>query len=436
MNVSMVNGIAELIRRSPSPYHVPAVIRGMLLQSGFSEKKETEVWSLAPGGSYFTVRNGSSILSFRMPEKEIRAFYIIASHGDSPTFQIKPDPETESEGLIRLNVEKYGGMLCSTWFDRPLGIAGRILFRDGDAVRETLIAPDKDLLMIPSLAIHMRRGEEKNASGDGINVQKEMLPVFAQESAEGDGHAFLRLIASEAGCRREDLLGTDISLVCRSRASVWGENGEFFSSPKLDDLACCYTSLDGFLRAAPREHVCLVHAVFNNEEVGSRTRQGAESTFLADVIGRIAECAGMSHQERCAAIAGSMMVSADNAHAVHPNYPEKADPVCRPRLNGGIVLKYHAGQKYTTDAVSAACFRMICDRHGIPYQTFVNRSDMQGGSTLGNIANTQVSLSTVDIGLPQLAMHSAYETCGTADLSAMADFAAWFYQEELPEIRS
>ena len=428
MKESMVSGIAEMIKRSPSVYHTAEVIREMLLRNSFTELSEAKPWNLKCGGSYFTVRNGSSVISFRLPEEKPKAFLIIASHSDSPTFKIKPDPETEAEGYVRLNIEKYGGMLCSTWFDRPLSFAGRVFFRDGDVIREKRIAPDRDLLMIPSLAIHMNREANK---GMEIHVQKEMLPLFAQFSQKG---SFAELVASEAGCKVEDLLGEDLFLVCRQPVSVWGLNREFFSAPRLDNLSCCYTTLDGFLRVSPRKDVCIINAVFDNEEVGSQTRQGAGSTFLLDVIERIARDLAMSRDERYAAVSSGMMISTDNAHAVHPNFPEKADPNCRPKLNGGIVLKFHAGQKYTTDALSAAYFRVICDRHGLPYQIFVNHSDARGGSTLGNIANTQVSICTADIGLPQLAMHSAYETMGTHDLEAMAEFAEWFYQEKLPEV--
>ena len=440
--------VLDFIRRSPSCFHVVENLKNELLEHDYEELREEQGWDLKPGGRYFVTRNGSSILSFRLPELSeggIKSAHIIASHSDSPTFKVKPSPEICVNGNeIKLNIEKYGGMLCSTWFDRPLSVAGRVLVLvpgekgESPAVRieQRLVDLDRDLVMIPSLAIHMNRD-----ANDGMkyNVQKDMLPLFSQN---GDKEGFRKLIADAAGVREEKgekILGEDLFLVNRMMQSVWGAEREFISSPKLDDLECCYCSFLGFLDSGMEtgcgEGILSMHCVFDNEETGSRSKQGAESTFLKDTLDRIMDGLGLGREDYHRILANSFMVSADNAHAVHPNFPDKADPVLRPRMNHGIVIKNHANQLYTTDRVSEAIFRCLCETHGIPCQGFVNRSDMRGGSTLGNISNTQVSMNTVDIGLAQLAMHSSYETAGARDPQYLSMFSKYFYEERLPEIR-
>lgn len=461
--------VLDFIRRSPSCFHVVENLKNELLEHDYEELREEQSWNLKPGGRYFVTRNGSSILSFRLPalsEGEIRSAHIIASHSDSPTFKVKPSPEIcVNADEIKLNIEKYGGMLCSTWFDRPLSVAGRVLVlvpgaegrssasgiegsRDEEAaggqaenspafrIEQRLVNIDRDLLMIPSLAIHMNRNAN---DGTAYNVQKDMLPLFSQN---GDREGFRKLIADAAGVEEEKgekILGEDLFLVNRTPQSVWGADREFISSPKLDDLECCYSSFLGFLdsgmEAGSGTGILGMHCVFDNEETGSRSKQGAESTFLRDTLDRIMDGLGLGREDCHRILANSFMVSADNAHAVHPNFPDKADPVLRPRMNQGIVIKNHANQLYTTDGVSEAIFRCLCEAHKIPCQGFVNRSDMRGGSTLGNISNTQVSMNTVDIGLAQLAMHSSYETAGARDPQYLAMFSKYFYEEKLPEIR-
>ena len=307
-------------------------------------------------------------------------------------------------------------MLCAPWFDRPLSVAGRVAVRTEKGVETRLVNVDRDLLLIPSLAIHMNR---KANDGQSYNVQQDLIPLYGDGKAK---NSFRKLIAKEAKISEKDLLSMDLFLYSRTKGTIWGAKEEFLSSGRLDDLQCAYASLKGFLKAENSKSIP-VYAVFDNEEVGSGTKQGAASTFLKDVLHRIAGALGKSEEEYQVALAGSFMVSADNAHAVHPNYADKTDPTNRPFLNGGIVIKYSANQKYTTDAVSAALFKLLCEREKVPCQTFVNRSDMAGGSTLGNISNTQVALNTVDIGLPQLAMHSPYETAGTKDTEYLAKAA-------------
>ncbi|MEE1113700.1 MAG: M18 family aminopeptidase [Eubacterium sp.] len=420
------------IEASPSCYQAAANIIEKLEEQNYTFLPENSEWKLEEGGAYYTERNGSSVIAFRIPDGEASSFRIMASHSDSPTFKIKPEPEMKTAGAyVRLNIEKYGGMLCNTWFDRPLGIAGRVIVREEDG---TLAAKnvflDEDICMIPSLAIHMDRTQNENHA---VNVQNDMPPIFGDEEAEG---AFLKRIAEAADAEEEQILGCDIFLVNRQKGTFVGVNHEYIASPRLDDLECAYTTLAGFLESGsvemsdefPAAASIPVLAVFDNEEVGSLTRQGADSTFLEDVLERIAEGLSWSRGRYHAAVADSFMISADNAHALHPNFPGKADPVNRPVMNKGIVLKFHAGQKYTTDGMSEAFFKKTCMDAEVPFQIFTNRADMAGGSTLGNISNAHVSIRTADIGLAQLAMHSAMETAGAKDPMYLAAFAETFFR--------
>ncbi len=417
----------RFLEDSPSVFHAVHTIAKRLEQAGFRRLDEKNpAWDMAPGGSYYVTRNDSAIISFRLPEKKPECLKIMASHSDSPCFKIKPDPELESAGCIKLNIEPYGGMLKTTWFDRPLSVAGRVLADTEEGIVQKLVSVDRDLLIIPSLAIHMdREANEKPMT----NVQTDMQPLFASAEHKGE---FMQIIARAAGLDgaegsgEDRILGADLFLVNRQKPFVWGPSDEYISAPKLDDLMCVYGTLMGFLGAPAADVALTMHCVFDNEEVGSRSKQGAESTFLTDCLTRIRESLGLTFSEMHAAAQNGLMISADNAHAVHPSHTDKADPVSRPRMNGGIVLKYHAGQLYTTDGVSAAYVKKLCGSLGIPVQNFVNRSDMRGGSTLGNIANTQLSMNTADIGLAQLAMHSSCETAGTQDLDYLVRFAREF----------
>ena len=407
--------LIEFIDKSPTCFHAVKTMSDILKEEGFTELKENQKWHIEKGGKYFVTRNGSSLIAFTIPEQDMKGMRIMASHSDSPTFKIKENPEMESDGhYIKLNVERYGGMICAPWFDRPLSVAGRVIVRNSSEkspscpLRTVLVNVDRDLLMIPNLAIHMNR--EVN-DGYKYNAQKDMLPLYGDAAAKD---TFMKTIADAAGVESGDILGHDLFLYNRQSASIWGASGEFLSSGRLDDLQCAFSSLKGFLAGEKKEYMA-VHCVLDNEEVGSGTKQGAASTFLYDTLTRAHESLGLTREDYLIHLADSFMVSADNAHAVHPNHTDKADPVNRPYLNGGIVIKFNANQKYCTDGISAAMFRDICRQADVPSQTFVNRSDMAGGSTLGNISNTQVALNTVDIGLPQLAMHSPYETVGVRD---------------------
>lgn len=418
MNTKTAKKLLKFIQKSPTAFQAVEEMKKRLEKEGYKELKEEEHWEIIPGGNYYVTRNNSALIAFSIPKKPVWKFHIMASHSDSPALKIKENPEIEVEkAYIKLNVERYGGMLLAPWFDRPLSVAGRLIVRKDGEIQEKLVAVDKDLLIIPNLAIHMNR--EVN-DGYKYNVQKDMLPLYS--SYEGKG-SFMKQVAAEAGVEEKDILGHDLFLYDRTAGTIWGADEEFVSAPRLDDIQCAFASFEGFLRGEHKKSIA-VHCVLDNEEVGSSTKQGAASTFLKDTLKRINMGLGRTEEEYLMALADSFMVSADNAHALHPNHTDKTDPVNRSVINGGIVIKYNANQKYCTDGVSAAIFKDICDKAGVPYQTFVNRSDMAGGSTLGNISNTQVPMKTVDIGLAQLAMHSVYETAGVKDTENLAKAAA------------
>ncbi len=419
-NMNITQKMLDFIDASPTAFHVVDNIKKDLVKRNFTELKEFEEWKLKPG-NYFVTRNDSAVISFKIPKKDYKGFHMIASHSDSPSFKIKENPEMEAAGAyIKLNVEKYGGMLCAEWFDRPLSVAGRVLVSKKGKVETKLVNVDRDLLMMPSLAIHMNR--EAN-DGYKYNAQTDMLPVFGSKEA---ADSFFDLVAKEAGVKKADILGHDLFLYNRVKPTFWGADEEFIGSSRLDDQECVFCSFEGFVSAKPKDYVAM-HCVFDNEEVGSGTKQGAASTFLKDTIERINDGLGRTRQQYHTAVANSFMISADNAHAVHPNHADKADPVNRPVMNQGIVIKFNANQKYTTDAVSAAQFKLFCEEAEVPYQTFTNRSDMAGGSTLGNISTSQVSVDTVDIGLAQLGMHSPYESAGSKDPEYLSRVSEVFF---------
>lgn len=409
MYIETTEKLLDFIEKSPTAFQAVDEMQKRLTENGFEVLSEKEYWKLIPGGKYLVTRNNSALIAFCIPEKESRVFHIMASHSDSPSFKIKENPEIKVDNsYVKLNVEKYGGMLMAPWFDRPLSVAGRVIIRRNGGLKEKLINIKRDLVMIPNLAIHMNR--EAN-NGVSYNPQKDLQPLFAVGNTD---RTLLEIIAEQTGVKKEDIISHDLFLYNRMPGTIWGADKEFVSSARLDDLQCAFGSMEGLLRAQNHESIA-VHCVMDNEEVGSGTKQGAASTFLKDTLLRINMGLGRTYEEYLMTLAGSFMVSADNAHALHPNYTDKTDPTNHPVLNKGIVIKFNANQKYCTDAVSAAIFKELCTKAGVPYQTFVNRSDIAGGSTLGNISNTQVPMNTVDIGLPQLAMHSPYETAGVKD---------------------
>lgn len=419
--------LITFIKKSPTAFHAVNSIKEMLDAAGYHELREVDAWKIVPGGKYYVTRNQTSVIAFKIGKQiEDYAFQIVASHSDSPTFKVKENAEiTVRDKYTKLNTEGYGGMICSSWLDRPLSVAGRAVVRENDRYVTKLVNIDRDLLMIPNVAIHMNR---QCNDGYTYNKQKDMLPLLGGKACE-EG-TLKQMIAEELGVSAEMIYGMDLFLYNRMDASVWGKDEEFISCPQLDDLECAYTSLQGFLNGG-NDKAIQVFSCFDNEEVGSDTKQGAGSTFLFDVLKRMNYSLGKDEESYCRAIAASFMLSCDNAHAVHPNHPEKTDVNNCVYMNEGIVVKSHAGQKYTTDAVSTAVFRGICEKAGVPIQFFSNRSDMAGGSTLGNIAMTHVSMNCVDIGLPQLAMHSSYETAGVKDIEYMIRAVTNFFDSEI-----
>lgn len=424
---TIARDLIEFIWNSPSAFHVVENIKTRLLQQDFQELKEQECWKPESGKGYFVVRNDSSIIAFRTPKKAARGFHVIATHSDAPTFKLKEQPElVAEEHYIRINTEKYGGMIHSTWLDRPLSVAGRILLKDEkQKVATKLVNVDRDLLVIPNLAIHMNRDINK---GYEYNPQVDLLPLMGLGTKETAKELLLKIVADSVKVKKEEILAGDLFLYVREKGRLTGVQEEFVLSPRLDDLQCVHASLQAFTESKPDQYINVL-AVFDNEEVGSTTAQGADSTFWKDTMERIGEALGWTKEEMHCKRAESFLISADNAHAVHPNHPEKADLSNRPYLGKGLVIKYHGGQKYTTDGVSAACMKLWCEAADVPYQTFYNRSDMIGGSTLGNISNAQVSMTSVDVGLPQLAMHSAMEMAAGADSVAAIKVFEKFYKE-------
>ncbi len=412
--------LITFLKDNPTCFQVINSIRNQLIDAGYTELIEGKSWSLQPNNQYFVVRNESSIIAFQIPNSHPTGFMITASHSDSPTFKIKENPEIKANGYVRLNVEKYGGMLMSPWLDRPLSVAGRIIVKEGQKFITKSVVVDKDLLMIPNLAIHMNHSQNE---GVKWNVQKDLLPILGDESASGN---FMKIIAESANVDVDNIVGHDLFLYIREEGKIWGANQEYLSAPHLDDLQCSFANLKGFLNAKPTNSIPMM-VIFDNEEVGSATKQGADSTFLSDVIERITFSLSFNTEEKLAMISNSFMVSADNAHALHPAHTDVADPVNKPFMNQGIVIKYNANQRYTSDGVSAAVFKSICDQANVPYQQFTNNSNVPGGSTLGNISNAHISLNAVDIGLPQLAMHSPYETAGTKDTQYLIDALTRFF---------
>lgn len=423
-----VQDLLSFVGGNPTAFHTTAAIRDRLLKEGFSELLESQKWHLEPGKGYFVCRNGSSILAFRLgTDLRNYSFNVAAAHTDSPCFKLKENAELHTPGkYTRLNTEGYGGMICSTWLDRPLSIAGRVLVKEKGAIASRLVALDRDLLLIPSVAIHMNRDVNDKAS---FNKQVDMLPLLGGDLPEG---SLKTLLAQELQVAGEDILGSDLYLYIRENPSIWGAGQEFLSSGRLDDQECAYGILQGFLKGRSERSIN-VAACFDNEEVGSGTKQGAASTFLYDVLHRITLSLGGGEEDFARAVASSFLFSADNAHAVHPNHPEYTDVNNCCYMNEGVVIKSHAGQKYTSDGVSIAVARVLAEKAGVPLQYFANRSDKLGGSTLGNLAMAQVSMNAVDIGLPQLAMHSCYETAGTKDIGYLIRLMEAFYNSHLEE---
>lgn len=420
-NMMQLKELFNFIDGSPTCFHAMANLEKMLEDEGFVRLDEKDIWEIENEGKYYVNRNGSSIIAFVMPAQKPAGFHMVAAHSDSPCFKLKEAPEIVVDDVyLKLNVEKYGGMILSTWLDRPLSIAGRVIIKSNNSLESRPVNLDRDAAIIPNLAIHMNRDMNK---GIEYNPQVDMLPLIGEAGSKKE---FLELIAKEAAVSAEDILGSDLFLYNRDKCRLIGIDDAFIAGPRLDDLECAFAGMTALVNEKPENYINIC-AIFDNEEVGSRTRQGADSTFLKDVLVRICTKLGMDEEGYRRMLADSFLISADNAHALHPNHQEKADLTNKPVLNGGIVIKYHGSQRYATDAYSAAYMKDICKRAGVPYQSYANRSDIAGGSTLGNILVSQVSVDMVDIGLPQLAMHSAMETAGVKDVDYLIDAFRTFY---------
>lgn len=412
----MVQKLLDFIQNSPDCYHAVDSIRNCLTENGYRQISFAD-WSVQPGGKYFTVRNESSVIVFRIPAEQTNGFVLAAAHTDSPCLRIRSKAELEGE-YIRLETERYGGMIESTWLDRPLSAAGRVMVRSEAGLRSCHVNLAEPVALIPNVAPHISRGAQ-------FDPARDMMALFGERAAKG---GFLRLLATETGCKTDDIASFDLILYNNQPGCVWGTNGEFVSAPRLDDLACVYAGLEAFLTADSGGKIP-VFCAFHNEEIGSETRQGAASDFLPEVLRAITESLGKSNAEHRAMLQSSLMLSCDNGHALHPNRPELSDKNEAPVLNGGVVIKH--SPRYATDAISAAIFSEICGRTGVAVQHYSNRPDIEGGSTLGNIANTDTPACMVDIGLAQLAMHSSFETMGARDIAGMVKAIKACYEAKL-----
>jgi len=415
----MIQRLLQFLNNSPVNFLAVETIRKRLEEKGFTRFDPTmPLQTVKAGDKFYITKNDSSIYAFHLGEKTLQdqGFHIICAHCDSPTFRIKPNPEiTYGDGTVKLNTEVYGGAILSTWFDRPLSLAGRVILRTSDPMHpETrLLHIQRPLLLIPNLAIHFNR-----QVNDGVKLskQKDMLPILGilNEKLE-EGGVLMNLIASELHVSAKDILDFDLYLYDTTPACLVGLHNEFVSAGRLDDLSMVHAGLEALLADNDVPQTTKVLAIFDNEETGSQTKQGAGSPFLSSVLQRIVAAQGGTQDDYCRAVEKAFMVSADNAHAWHPNYSEKYDPTNHPCMEGGPVIKFNAAQKYASDAASAAVFASICQRAGVPCQKFVNHSDVAGGSTLGNILASSLPLRGVDMGNPIWAMHSVRETGSVKD---------------------
>ena len=412
-----IDALCSFLNASHSGYHAVAYLETQLKEAGYSRLSECEKWEIHPGDKYYLTRGGTAIFAFRIPAGTPKGFLLSASHSDRPVFKVKENPELVG-AYTRLAVERYGGQILSTWLDRPLSIAGRVMVETEAGLESRLIDIDRDLLLIPNVAIHMNRQVN---DGYKWNPAVDLLPLLGGKDAKGKLNA---LLEEAAGGK---ILGHDLYLYVREQARIWGMDNEYISSTALDDLECAWACTQGFLRAEESQSIPVL-CVFDSEEVGSGSRQGAASTMLPDTLEQICEALGLNLRQM---LARSFMVSADNGHALHPNHPELSDATNAPIMGEGVVIKFNATLKYCTDGLSAALFRKVCEKAGVKHQTYCNRADIPGGSTLGNISQSQVSIPTVDIGLPQLAMHSCYETGAVSDAMALEDALTTYYSSTL-----
>lgn len=422
----MVKQFLDFIKSSPSSYHAVSTIEKMLDAVNFKRLYESQRWELKPNSKYYVTRNDSSIIAFTTPKNlNDLSLNITATHTDSPTLKIKPNFQIElKDEYITLNTDVYGGPIYSTWLDRPLSVCGKIMAKKNNEIKGYLIDIDKNLLVIPNLAIHLDRDIN---TGKKFDAQIDLLPLISNTSKE---NTLLSIIADEIGITVEDIISHDLSLYVRDRGTILGANNEFIVAPQIDNLECTFACLNSFINAKNDDKIN-IFASFDNEEVGSRTKQGAASPFLKDIITRIFTGLNKDNEDMLIALDKTLFISADNAHAHHPNHQGKSDPTNRPIINKGIVIKYNANQSYATDLISASIFKTMCNMVDVKFQDTTNRSDQRGGSTLGNISTSQLAVSMIDIGLAQLAMHSAMETAGVNDLESLVKVITLFYNSNI-----
>ncbi len=418
--VEKAQGMLDFINASPTCYHAVKNVTQRLEAAGFEGLDEKKEYSLEWGKKYYVVRNDSSVIAFELPQKQAEGFRIVASHSDSPCFKLKENPDVTLENTyVKFNVEKYGGMILSTWLDRPLSVAGRVVVEEEGSLVTKLVDFEEALCVIPNVAIHFNREINK---GVEYNPQVDMQPLWSCKKED----KIYSLIAEKLKTDEKKILGADLFVYNKEKGCFIGNDKAFVGAPRIDDLGCVYTSLEGFLNSENEQYIKM-YCVFDHEEVGSRTRQGADSDFLTVTTKRMGEALRIS-SDLPRLFANSLLMSADNGHALHPNHPEKSDAQNHPLLNGGMVIKYHGNQQYTTDAYTGAVVKNICEKNQIPYQTYHNRSDIMGGSTLGNISISHCSIPSADIGFAQLAMHSAFETAGARDVESFEKYIEKFYE--------
>lgn len=418
------NKLMNFLDKSSSNFQAVAMMKEELLSSGFKQLDLNEIWHLAKGEKYFLTVNDSAIIAFDLVDFKVEnGFKIVASHTDAPNFKIKPKAINIKDGYVSVNTEAYGGLINYAWFDRPLKLAGRVIVEDDKEIKTKLFDSNKAIGIIPSLAIHMNREVNKEAK---FNRQTDMSPIIGQ----GEDFDFKQYLAKNLSVKAKDIIDYDLYFKPNEKASLFGVNDEFIGSNHLDNLQCAYLSFLAF-KESKSNRATNVYVSFDNEEVGSMTKQGAQATILKDVLERISEVMKASKQQHQIALAKSFIVSADNAHANHPNFAKFNDKNHMVKLNEGVVIKYSANQKYTTDALSSSLIQKLAKEDNIKIQKFANRSDSPGGSTLGAISGSQVSIKSVDIGLPQLAMHSANEMAGSQDTESMYKLLKNFYNKSI-----
>ena len=425
---SFAREVIEFIDESPSTYHVVKNCSDILDENGFERIMPREKWEIKKGGKYFFKKSSSTIIAFTVGEN-LKGFKIFGAHTDSPCFRIKPNPEIVTENVVRLNTEVYGGPILSTWFDRPLSIAGRVIVKGEDPFfpKTVKIKIDEPLLTIPNLAIHQNR--EVN-NGVKIDKQNDVLPVISLINKNFEKEGYLeKIILEKTGIKKEDIIDFDLYLYATEKGCLLGANEEFMSSPKLDNLASVYTGIIGLVEAEENQDRINIFVAFDNEEIGSATKQGADSNYLLNTLERISLALGFNRSDFLQMLESSYILSADAAHAAHPAHLGKTDPTNRGKINEGISIKISAKQKYTSDGYSIAVIRQLIEGTEIRIQPFVNESNELGGSTIGPISSTHLDIDGVDLGVPMFAMHSVRELCGIFDVFYLKELAKEFFSK-------